>query len=61
MAAMLLVLIVVGIKMATSTLASDKAVYKRMLVDWVVGVIILFAIHYFMIFVIHMKLQIINL
>lgn len=55
MAAMLLVLIVVGIKMATTTIASDKAVYKRMLVDWVVGVIILFAIHYFMIFTIYMN------
>lgn len=55
MAAMLVVLIAVGIKMALSTIASDKAVYKRMLVDWVVGVIILFAIHYFMIFCIHMN------
>lgn len=55
MAAMLVVLIAIGIKMALSTIASDKAVYKRMLVDWVVGIIILFAIHYFMIFVINMN------
>lgn len=55
MAAMLVILIAIGIKMALSTIASDKAVYKRMLVDWVVGVIILFAIHYFMIFCIHMN------
>ena len=55
MAAMLVVLIAIGIKMALSTIASDKAVYKRMLVDWVVGTIILFAIHYFMIFCIHMN------
>lgn len=54
-AAMLVVLIAVGIKMALSTIASDKAVYKRMLVDWVIGMIIIFAIHYFMIFVIHMN------
>lgn len=53
-AAMLVVLIAVGIKMAISTIASDKAVYKRMLVDWVVGMIMIFAIHYFMIFVINM-------
>lgn len=53
-AAMLVVLIAVGIKMAISTIASDKAVYKRMLVDWVVGMIMIFALHYFMIFVIHM-------
>lgn len=55
MAAMLVVLIAIGIKMALSTIASDKAVYKRMLVDWVVGVVILFAIHYFMIFCIYMN------
>ena len=55
MAAMLVILIAVGIKMALSTIASDKAVYKRMLVDWIGGIIILFAIHYFMIFCIHMN------
>ncbi len=55
LAAMLVVLIGVGIKMALSTIASDKAVYKRMLVDWVVGIIMIFTLHYFMIFVIHMN------
>lgn len=45
-AAMLIVLIVVGIKMAISTVASDKAVYKRMLVDWLAGFIVLLVIHY---------------
>ena len=38
--------------MAISTIASDKAVYKRMFVDWVVGMIMLFTLHYFMIFVV---------
>lgn len=52
-AAMLVALIIIGIKMAISTIASEKAVYKRMLVDWLVGVIILFFIHYIMIFVIY--------
>lgn len=46
---MLLVLIFVGIKMALSTVASEKAVYKQMLVDWVAGMIIVFTIHYIMI------------
>ena len=55
MAAMLLVLIVVAIKMAISTVASDKAVYKRMLFDWLVGLIMLFTIHYFMVFVINLN------
>lgn len=54
-AAMLVVLIGIGIKMAISTIASEKAVYKRMLVDWVIGIIILFSIHYLMIFIIHIN------
>ncbi len=48
-AAMLIALIAIGIKMAISTIASDKATYKRMLTDWLVGIIIVFTIHYFMI------------
>ena len=55
MAAMLVVLIGIGIKMALSTIASDKAVFKRMLVDWVVGVIIIFVLHYFMYMVIYIN------
>lgn len=54
-AAMLIVFLGVGIKMAISTIASEKAVYKRMLVDWVVGAIIVFSIHYLMIFVVHLN------
>ena len=61
LAAMLVVLIAIGIKMAISTIASDKAVYKRMLVDWVVGVIILFAIHYMMIFIINVNDSLVNI
>lgn len=43
------VLIYVGIRMAMSTIASDKATYKQMLLDWIVGIIILFMIQYLMI------------
>lgn len=46
---MLVLLIFIGIKMAISTIAEDKAIYKRMLVDWVVGMILVFSIHYIMI------------
>ena len=60
MAAMLVILIAIGLKMGLSTIASDKAVYKRMLTDWVVGVIILFLIHYFMIACIHINAVVIN-
>lgn len=54
-AAMLIVFLGVGIKMGLSTIASEKAVYKRMLIDWVVGAIIVFSIHYLMIFVVHLN------
>lgn len=45
---MLVLLIFIGIKMAISTIASEKAIYKQMLVDWVVGMILVFSIHYIM-------------
>lgn len=42
----LLVLIYVGIRMAISTVASDKAKYKSMLIAWVEAMILLFLLHY---------------
>ncbi len=42
----LLVLIYVGMRMALSTVASEKAVYKKMLINWVESVIILFLLQY---------------
>ncbi len=54
-AAMLIILLGIGIKMAISTIASEKAVYKRMLVDWIVGVMILVSIHYIMWFIIQIN------
>ena len=54
-AGMLIVLLAIGIKMAISNIASEKALYKRMLVDWVVGMILLFFIHYYMLIVINVN------
>lgn len=45
---MLVILIYIGIRMAISTVASEKAQYKRMLLNWVVGFLIIFVIHYYM-------------
>ncbi len=42
----LLVLIYVGIRMAMSTVASDRAKYKKMLIAWVESIIILFMLQY---------------
>lgn len=48
--AMMIVLLYIGIRMLLSTLASDKAKYKQMLQDWLVGVMLLFLMHYIMAF-----------
>lgn len=53
--AMLLVLIYLGIKMAISSVAEEQAKYKRMIADWVVGFIIIFCIHYFMVLVLKLN------
>ena len=51
-AAMLVVLIALGIKMAISSLAGEKALYKRMLFDWVVGMAIIASVQMIMYFAI---------
>lgn len=48
----LLVLIYIGIRMAFSTIASDQAKYKKMLISWVESFIIMFLMLYIMSFVI---------
>ena len=49
---MLILLIYVGIQLAIKSSTTDKAVYKKMLTDWVAGMILVFSIHYIMLFVI---------
>lgn len=49
-AILLCVLIYVGIRMAISTIASDKAAYKKMLVDWICSLAIIFVLQYIMLF-----------
>jgi hypothetical protein len=46
MATSVVVLIYIGIRMAISTIASDKAKYKKMLVGWFEAMIILFLLQY---------------
>ena len=47
----LFVLIYIGIRMAISTISSDKAKYKKMLISWVESVVILFILTYIMILI----------
>lgn len=59
-AVMLIILIYVGIRMAITTVASEKAEYKRMLVSWVVGFLIIFLIQYFLILVLNINSSILG-
>lgn len=47
---LLVIFIYVGIRMALSTVASEKALYKKMLVDWVSSLALIFLIQYIIIF-----------
>ena len=48
----LCVLIYIGIRMAMASMAEPKAKYKKLLKDWCVGIILIFALHYIIIGVI---------
>ena len=52
---LLAVLVYVGIRMALSTMAEDNAKYKKMLVDWVVSFVLIFVLHYIIIFTINVN------
>lgn len=46
----LCVLIYVGIRMAISTVSEDRAKYKKMLIGWLQGFILIFFMHYIILF-----------
>lgn len=48
----LLVLIYIGIRMAISTVASEQAKYKKMLVSWIESIILMFLLVYIMVAII---------
>lgn len=50
---LMVVLIYVGIRMALSTIAEDKAKYKKMLIDWCCSLALVFILHYIAIFIIY--------
>lgn len=45
----LLVLVYVGIRMAISTVASDKVKYKKMLIDWATSFVLIFIMQYILV------------
>lgn len=62
-AAVLLILIAiyVGIRMALSTVAADKAKYKHMLKDWIMSIVLLFLLHYIMLAIVNINDSLVNL
>jgi hypothetical protein len=54
-AILLLILIYIGIRMAISTIASDKAMYQKMLTDWACSLALLYLLHYFIIFILKLN------
>lgn len=58
---LLLLLIYLGIRLAISTVASDKAKYKGMLVAWLTSFIVVFCIHYFMMIVIEINEDVVDI
>lgn len=57
---MMIVLLYIGIRMLLSTVASDKAKYKQMIYDWLVGMLLLFLMHYIMAFSVTIVNQLTN-
>lgn len=50
---LLVILVYVGIRMAISTVADEKAKYKKMLYDWTCSLVLIFALQYIALFVIY--------
>lgn len=59
--AMLIILIYLGIKLVTSTIAEQKAEYRKKLASWSIAFIIVFVMHYFLIGVMRANEILVNL
>ena len=57
---LLVVLVYVGIRMALSTIAEDKAKYKKMLVDWAASLALVFLLQYLIAFMITLNKVIVD-
>lgn len=57
----LLVLIYIGIRMALSTIAKDQAKYKKMFVSWLTSFILIFVMHYIVLFLVNVQETIMEL
>lgn len=57
---MLVILAYIAIRMAIASVGQEKAKYKKMFFDWLLGFVILFLIHYIMIILIELSQELIN-
>lgn len=48
------ILVYVGIRMLTSSIAEQKAKYKQLFVDWLIALCLIFVLHYLMLFVVNL-------
>ena len=54
---MMLVLLYIGIRIMLSVSSAEQAKYKNMLIDWGVGISLLFIMHYIMSFIMNIKIK----
>lgn len=59
--ALAVIIIYIGIKMATSTIAQKKADYKKMIIGWLTAIIIVYTIHYAMMIVLNVNGDLVNI
>ena len=60
-AILLAILVYIGIRMAISTVAEEKAKYKKMIVDWVTSIALLYLLHYIIVFVIEVNTALVDM
>ena len=59
--AMLLILLYIALRLIVATVGEQKAKYKQMLYNWVVGFAVVFCIHYIMLFVIMINEELVGI
>lgn len=59
--AMMLILVYIGIRMMLCSIASEKSKYKKMLGDWVISMLLVFMLHYIMVFAVYINESIVKL
>lgn len=59
--ALSVIIIYIGIKMATSTVAQKKADYKRMIIGWLTAILIVYTIHYAMMIVLNVNGELVSI